>query len=109
VLTDDQPMFTGPIRANRGKIWEHGENMSQLSKETLKEILWYIQKFKVTPKSIPGCDEEELHEHFTCLVNEGFVVGENVIRTGVGEVVRDVMIPKLTPEGRQFLGDLKMP
>jgi len=83
--------------------------MSQLSKETLKGILRYIQKYKVTPKSIPGCDGEELHEHFTCLVNERLLVGENVIRTGVGEVVRDVMIPKLTLEGRQFLGDLKMP
>jgi len=83
--------------------------MSQLSKETLKGILRYIQKYKVTPKSIAGCDEEELHEHFTCLVNERLLVGENVIRTGVGEVVRDVMIPKLTLEGRQFLGDLKMP
>ena len=83
--------------------------MSQLSKETLKEILRYIQKYKVTPKSIPSCDEEELHEHFTCLVKEGLVVGENVIRTGVGEEVRDVLIPKLTLKGRQFLGDLKMP
>ena len=44
--------------------------MSQLSKETLKRILRYIQKYKVTPKSIPGCDEEELYEHFTCLVND---------------------------------------
>jgi hypothetical protein len=82
--------------------------MSQLSKETLKEILQYIQKYKVTPKIIPGCDEEELHQHFTCLVNEGLVVGENVIHTGVDEVVRDVMIPKLTLEGRQLLDDLKM-
>jgi hypothetical protein len=89
--------------------WKRGENMSQLSKGTLKEILRYIQKYKVTPNSIPGCDEEELHEHFTCLVNEGLVVGENVIHTGVGEVVRDVMIPKLTLEGRQLLDDLKMP
>lgn len=80
--------------------------MSQLSKETLRGILRYIQKYKVTPNSIPGCDEEELHEHFTCLVNDGLLVGENVIRTGVGEVVRDVMIPKLTLEGCQFLGDL---
>ena len=83
--------------------------MSQLSKETLKEILRYIQKYKVTPESIPDCDEEELHEHFTGLVNEGLLVGEKVIRTGVGEVVRDVMIPKLTLAGCQFLGDLKMP
>ena len=83
--------------------------MSQLSKESLKEILRYIQKYKVTPNSIPGCDEEELYEHFTCLVNERLLVGENVIRTGVGEVVCDVMIPKLTLEGCQFLGDLKMP
>ena len=83
--------------------WKGAKNMSQLSKETLKEILRYIQKYKVTPNSIPGCDEEELHEHFTCLVNEGLVVGENVIHIGVGEVVRDVMIPKLTLEGRQLL------
>ena len=83
--------------------------MSQLSQGTLKDILRYIQKYKVTPKSIPGCDQEELYDHFTYLVGEGLIVGESVIRIGVGEVFHDVMIPKLTQEGRQFLGDPKMP
>jgi len=83
--------------------------MSDLSKETSKEILRYIQKYKVTPIGIPGCGQEELHDHFTYLVNEGLVLGESVIRTGVGEAVYDVMIPKLTPEGHQFLRDSTMP
>jgi hypothetical protein len=81
--------------------------MSHLSKQTLKDILWYTQKYKVTPKNISGCGQEKLHDHFTYLVNEHLIVGESVIHTGGGEEVHDVMIPKLTQEGRQFLGDPK--
>jgi len=81
--------------------------MSHLNEQTLKDILWYIQKYKVTPKNIPGRDQEELREHFTYLVNQHLIVGESVIRTEGSEEVHDVMIPKLTQEGRQFLGDPK--
>ena len=77
-----------------------------VSPDTTREILRHIQANGTMPQSIPGLDREDLHNEFTRLWRKGFITSDREpIVTGLDAVVRDVIEPRLTDEGRDFLVD----
>ena len=77
-----------------------------VSPDITREILRHIQDNRVMPKSLPGVDSEDLHNEFTRLWRNGLITSDREpIVTGIDNVVRDVIEPRLTDEGRDFLVD----
>ena len=77
-----------------------------VSPDTTREILRHIQANGTMPQSIPGLDREDLHNEFTRLWRKGLITSDREpIVTGLDAVVRDVIDPRLTDEGRDFLVD----
>ena len=77
-----------------------------VSPDATREILRHIQANGTMPKSIPGLDREDLHNEFTRLWRKGLITSDREpIVTGLDAVVRDVIEPRLTDEGRDFLVD----
>jgi ribosomal protein S8 len=77
--------------------------MTPISTDTLQEILRHIQNNGSMPKELPGVEEEELHNHFTHLWNNGFIDGFKAVTTGMDKIVRDVVKPQLTQKGLKFI------
>ena len=77
-----------------------------VSPDVTREILRYIQDSGAMPKTLPGVDQEDLHNEFTRLWRKGLITSDREpIVTGMDAVVRDVIEPRLTDEGRDFLVD----
>ena len=77
-----------------------------VSPDTTREILCHIQANGTMPQSIPGLDREAPHNEFTRLWRKGLITSDREpIVTGLDAVVRDVIDPRLTDEGRDFLVD----
>jgi len=77
-----------------------------VSPDVTREILRYIQDSGAMPKILPGVDQEDLHNEFTRLWRKGLITSDREpIVTGMDAVVRDVIEPRLTDEGRDFLVD----
>jgi hypothetical protein len=77
-----------------------------VSPDVTREILQYIQDTGAMPKTLPGVDQEDLHNAFTILWRKGLITSDREpIVTGLDGVVRDVIEPRLTDEGRDLLVD----
>jgi hypothetical protein len=77
-----------------------------VSPDATREILRHIQANGTMPQSIPGLDREDLHNEFTRLWRKGLITSDREpIVTSLDAVVRDVIDPRLTDEGRDFLVD----
>ena len=77
-----------------------------VSSEITREILRHIQANGTMPKTLPGVDEEDLHNEFTRLWRRGLITSDREpIVTGIDNVVRDVIEPRLTDEGKDSLAE----
>jgi hypothetical protein len=77
-----------------------------VSPDATREILRHIQANATMPESIPGLDREDLHNEFTRLWRKGLITSDREpIVTGLDAVVLDIIDPRLTDEGRDFLVD----
>ena len=77
-----------------------------VSPDITREILRHIQDNRVMPKSLPGVDSEDLHNEFTRLWRKGLITSDREpIVTGIDNVVRDVIEPGLTDEGKDSLAE----
>lgn len=77
-----------------------------VSPDVTREILQYIQDTGAMPKTIPGVDQEDLHNEFTTLWRKGWITCDREpIVTGMDAVVRDVIEPRLTQEARDYIVD----
>ena len=77
-----------------------------VSPDITREILRHIQDNRVMPKSLPGVDSEDLHNEFTRLWRRGLITSDREpIVTGIDNVVRDVIEPGLTDEGKDSLAE----
>jgi hypothetical protein len=77
-----------------------------VSPDITREILRHIQGKSVMPKSLPGVDPEDLHNEFTRLWRKGLITSDREpIVTGIDNVVRDVIEPRLTGEGKDSLAE----
>ena len=77
-----------------------------VSPDITREILRHIQDNHVMPKSLPGVDSEDLHNDFTRLWRKGLITSDREpIVTGIDNVVRDVIEPGLTDEGKDSLAE----
>ena len=77
-----------------------------ISPDISREILRHIEANGTMPESLPGVDQEDLHSEFTRLWRAGLITSDREpIVTGLDAVVRDVIEPRLTDEGRDFLVD----
>ena len=77
-----------------------------VSPDITREILRHIQDNRVMPKSFPGVDSEDLHNEFTRLWRRGLITSDREpIVTGIDNVVRDVIEPGLTDEGKDSLAE----
>ena len=77
-----------------------------VSPDATREILRHIQDNGTMPKTLPGVDREDLHNEFTRLWRKGLITSDREpIVTGIDAVVRDVIEPRLTDEGRDSLAE----
>ena len=77
-----------------------------VSPDVTREILRHIEANGAMPKTLPGVDQEDLHNEFTTLWRKGLITSDREpIVTGMDAVVRDVIDPRLTDEGRDFIID----
>ena len=77
-----------------------------VSPDITREILRHVQDNRVMPKSLPGVDPEDLHNEFTRLWRRGLITSDREpIVTGIDSVVRDVIEPRLTDEGKDSLAE----
>jgi hypothetical protein len=75
-----------------------------VSSEITREILLHIEANGTMPKTIPGVDQEDLHNEFTRLWHKKLITSDREpIVTGLDAIVRDVIEPRLTDEGREYL------
>ena len=77
-----------------------------VSPDITREILDHIHDNRAMPKSLPGVDPEDLHNEFTRLWRKGLITSDREpIVTGTDNVVRDVIEPRLTDEGKDSLAE----
>jgi hypothetical protein len=77
-----------------------------VSPDATREILQYIHDNRAMPKTIPGVDLKDLQNEFTRLWCKGLVTSDLApVMTGLAAVVRDVIAPRLTEEGQDYLVD----
>jgi hypothetical protein len=83
-----------------------GHYAMAISPDISREILRHIKANGTMPESLPGVDQEDLHNEFTRLWRAGLITSDREpIVTGTDHIVRDVIEPRLTDEGQSFLNE----